>query len=125
MIAPMTAIPTAMQDPLHHPQAPADQPGPIEQVAQLGAILALVEEMGGMANADPVPLADQSALRQAMAGAPDIARQRFEALIAEGAELASTGVRALLDRKANPAASRHLAGQLRAQLHRAAGLIGL
>ena len=103
----------------------AGAPGTAEQVTQLAAILALVEEMAGRPSEAAAPLSDERRVRDALARVPDIARYRFDMLIAEGAAMASHNVRPLLDRNANPAAAACLADELRHVLARAEAVIGL
>lgn len=112
-----------------HQSSTAYVPGntaPGRQVARLRHVLALVEEIAGRPSSSHGEALDEDArISTAYEDAPPIVRRRFDALAAETAAWAATGVKVLLRDTSNPprAAARRLADELTRALRKLGGLI--
>ena len=82
------------------------------EIAQIETVLALVEQMAGIAG--EARHTDPHRLAQAYRRAPSIVRRRFRALLGEAARIAATGAEALIERR-QAAAAQLLATSLRSR----------
>lgn len=102
------------------------RPAPAEQVAQLRAIRALVDELAGNAPAGSV--AAHGDLDRLYDRAPSIAQRRFDALAGETAAYAAAGLSALIaERGAGgtvAGAAAHLAREMERSIRRMETLLG-
>jgi hypothetical protein len=106
-------------------QSPAQQkPLPVEagrQVAQLRSVLMLVEQMAGRTpgTGEDAVLDESARFTSAYGHARPVVQRRFEALAAETAAWAASGVEALLAHEDGPEPPRTAAAALAAELDRA------
>ena len=98
-------------------QAAGSRPSPSEDIAQLRAILAVVDELAGRSAAAPLQ-EDPATLDARYAGAPDLIRARYARAASRTASFSAAGVAALI--AANPgteqarrSAAEYLAGEMR------------
>lgn len=112
---------TAHQAPMRENETGSNDPA--GHVAQLCAIIALVERMTAEDAPSP-PVPDDQAIAEAYARAPDIARRRFDRLSREAAGIATAGVEALIAGEGSPHAAARLAASLRGAVERLARLVG-
>lgn len=104
--------------------SPADDPG--NRIAQLREVLALVERLAGRGEpAGDEGLDEAARISAGHDRAPPIIRRRFDALAAESAVWAASGVEALLAAGEQPprAAAARLADAIRATLAELRGLV--
>lgn len=97
------------------PVVPEGKPAPAQQLTELRAIQALVDELAGIRPAAP-PLAPDPALDGRYDSAPPLVQRRFDAVAGETAAFAAAGLSALIaGRKQGPgtsAAAAHLAREM-------------
>jgi hypothetical protein len=104
----------------------AEASAPVEHVARLRHVLALIEEISGCIPAtSETALGEDARISCAYERAPPILRRRYDALAGETAAWAAAGVKALLRDAVNPprGAARLLAHDLRKALKRLATLL--
>lgn len=102
-----------------------DEPEPADaRLARLAEVLVLIERLSGEPGA---PIVIGPHLADAYAAAGPIARRRFDALAAETAAIAATGIEILLrqpeDKRAGHPAARRLAMEMRGAIDSLMGLI--
>lgn len=107
-------------DPLTDAAAAPENGGP---VAQLSAIIRLVDELAGTP-AEQRSAIDDRAIAAAYRRAPGIARRRFERLSREAAQIATAGVEALVEDGGSQKAAADLAAVLRRAMRRLSDITG-
>lgn len=98
-------------------RAPAKPPAPSEEIAQLRAILRMVDELAGSATAAAAEI-DDATLDARHAAAPSLVRARYARLASQTAAFAAAGVARLIEPRADGedgrrAAAAYLAGEMR------------
>lgn len=99
------------------PVVPEARPAPAQQLTELRAIQALVNELAGLP--DPRGEAADDSADQRYDAAPPIVQSRFDALSAEAAAIAAAGLSALIQGRRQGTAAAAAAAQLAREMDRA------